>query len=178
MSGECHPHQLECTGVGAARTTGTFDSAHAAVMPTETSWRVPVLAGGAAGLVETILTYPLDLVKSLHQLKGGATNSVIGTLREVVAREGVGGLVRLGGEQSPTYHSSPPPCQPTTQIQTNVPISQYRGLLSPVVSEVPRRALKFGKRNPSPFSSCPPRLTASPHPVPGRSQRLLQATCE
>ena len=83
-------------------------------MPGDTSsWRVPVMAGGAAGLVETTATYPLDLVKSLHQLKeGGRTGSVLSTLRGVVDREGVAGL--------------------------------YRGLLSPVVSEVPRRALKFG----------------------------------
>ena len=73
-------------------------------------WVVPVIAGGGAGLIETVATYPLDLVKTQQQLSG--TSSVSQSLRAVVGRAGVRGL--------------------------------FKGLSSPVVSEVPRRALKFG----------------------------------
>ena len=30
-------------------------------------WAVPVLAGGGAGLIETVVTYPLDLAKTRQQ---------------------------------------------------------------------------------------------------------------
>ena len=75
---------------------------------------VPVLAGGGAGLVETVLTYPLDLVKTRQQATGTSRLSVPQTLL-TVWREG-------GGS----------------------PLGFYRGLSAPIMSEVPRRAFKFG----------------------------------
>jgi solute carrier family 25 2-oxodicarboxylate transporter 21 len=77
------------------------------------SWVVPVLAGGGAGLVETVLTYPLDLIKTRQQAST-APISVWRTLTDVL-REGSGGVMGL-----------------------------YRGITAPLLSEVPRRAFKFG----------------------------------
>ena len=73
-----------------------------------------LLAGGGAGVVETVMTYPLDLVRTRVQMAqaGAGGGSVLGLLRAIVETEG--GLRRL-----------------------------YRGMLPPLVSEVPRRALKF-----------------------------------
>ncbi len=74
---------------------------------------VSVVAGGGAGVVETTLTYPLDLARTRVQMaKGSSSNSLAALLRAIVKEEG--GVHRL-----------------------------YRGLLPPLVSEVPRRALKF-----------------------------------
>lgn len=75
-----------------------------------------ILAGGGAGVVETALTYPLDLARTRVQMAqadgAGAAKGVLALLRSIVETEG--GLRQL-----------------------------YRGLLPPLVSEVPRRALKF-----------------------------------
>lgn len=83
---------------------------------------VNLVAGGGAGVVETTLTYPLDLARTRIQMqvggkKGGgrhsSSSSLLGVLRGVVA-EGKGGVKQL-----------------------------WRGLLPPLVAEAPRRALKF-----------------------------------
>lgn len=72
-----------------------------------------LIAGGGAGVVETTLTYPLDLARTrLQMAKEGPGTSLLALLRGIVDTEG--GVLRL-----------------------------YRGLLPPLVSEVPRRALKF-----------------------------------
>lgn len=75
-----------------------------------------LIAGGGAGVVETTLTYPLDLARTRLQMvqtgAGAAGTSLVALLRGIVETEG--GVLRL-----------------------------YRGLLPPLVSEVPRRALKF-----------------------------------
>lgn len=84
---------------------------------------ITIISGGAAGLVETALSYPLDLAKTRQQLfvtaaggiKDGKTaggRGTLATLKGILARDGARGL--------------------------------YAGLSAPLVSEVPRRALKFG----------------------------------
>jgi hypothetical protein len=73
---------------------------------------VSVVAGGGAGVVETTLTYPLDLVRTRVQMTKDSSTNLAVLLRSIVTEEG--GIGRL-----------------------------YRGLLPPLISEVPRRALKF-----------------------------------
>ncbi len=83
--------------------------------PPYSSFQLNFIAGGGAGIVETVLTYPLDLVRTRIQMTRGASNhpTVAGLLVQV-ARESDEGPARL-----------------------------FRGLLPPLLSEVPRRALKF-----------------------------------
>lgn len=84
--------------------------------PTYSPAMLNLIAGGGAGVVETTLTYPLDLARTRIQMtKAGTAASptpLLALLRGIVRTEG--GVLRL-----------------------------YRGLLPPLVSEVPRRALKF-----------------------------------
>lgn len=73
-----------------------------------------LIAGGAAGTIEVLCMYPLDVVKTRMQLASGATTgpkTVFGTLRHIAASEGVGNL--------------------------------YRGIISPILAEAPKRACKF-----------------------------------
>jgi len=72
---------------------------------------ISLVAGGGAGLVETIVTYPLDVVKTRQQLDT-APRGTFATLRGIVELNGRRGL--------------------------------FAGITAPLVSEVPRRALKFG----------------------------------
>ena len=73
---------------------------------------INILAGGGAGLIETLLTYPLDLAKTRQQLLTDSRQSrrVIEIFRRVLQTEGVRGL--------------------------------YAGLSAPLISEVPRRGVK------------------------------------
>eukprot|EP00735_Rhodelphis_limneticus_P005706 TRINITY_DN1767_c0_g1::TRINITY_DN1767_c0_g1_i1::g.25239::m.25239 TRINITY_DN1767_c0_g1::TRINITY_DN1767_c0_g1_i1::g.25239 ORF type:complete len:306 (+),score=44.48,sp/Q99297/ODC2_YEAST/44.95/5e-77,Mito_carr/PF00153.22/1.4e-27,Mito_carr/PF00153.22/1.1e-17,Mito_carr/PF00153.22/8.1e-20 TRINITY_DN1767_c0_g1_i1:53-919(+) len=74
-----------------------------------------VVAGGSAGLVEILVMYPLDVVKTRLQLQvaGSADsyNSVGDALRKIYRSQGIAGF--------------------------------YRGIESPILGEVPKRALKF-----------------------------------
>jgi len=71
------------------------------------------IAGGAAGLVEVLTMYPLDVVKTRFQLQKGSGKytSVVSTFSTIVREEGFGRL--------------------------------YRGIISPVLAEAPKRAVKF-----------------------------------
>lgn len=106
----------------AASSSSTAAAAAAASQhhPYSTPAMVNLVAGGGAGVVETTLTYPLDLARTRIQMhrgggggggSGASSSSLLGVLRAV---EREGGVHQL-----------------------------YRGLLPPLVSEVPRRALKF-----------------------------------
>jgi len=73
-----------------------------------------VIAGAGAGLVEVLVMYPLDVVKTRLQLQKGADNKykgIMGTFRTIIAEEGFGNL--------------------------------YRGILAPILAEAPKRAVKF-----------------------------------
>ena len=94
---------VRVSGAGVLRDT--------MVPPPSSAWVIPVLAGGGAGLIETVLTYPLDLIKTRQQVTTSPL-SVGRTLTAVARGNGVLGF--------------------------------YRGLSAPVLSEVPRRAFKFG----------------------------------
>lgn len=72
---------------------------------------VNVLAGGGAGLIETVATYPLDLAKTRQQLATRSSATVPQVLRDAFKEAGLRGL--------------------------------YSGISAPLLSEVPRRALKF-----------------------------------
>ena len=76
------------------------------------AFEINVLAGGGAGLLETSLTYPLDLAKTRQQLiVGRASEPVPRILAAVYRASGLRGL--------------------------------YAGVSAPLISEVPRRSLKF-----------------------------------
>lgn len=79
------------------------------------SWAIPVVAGGGAGLIETIITYPLDLAKTQQQI--GGESGLIATWN----------FLRTTGAKKVR--------------------SLYSGLSAPLLSEVPRRALKFGSNS-------------------------------
>jgi len=73
-----------------------------------------VIAGAGAGLVEVLIMYPLDVVKTRFQLQKGADGkykTIAGTFRTIIAEEGFSNL--------------------------------YRGILAPVFAEAPKRAVKF-----------------------------------
>jgi len=72
-----------------------------------------LIAGGAAGLVEILVMYPLDVVKTRLQLQHGKGKytSVLQTFRTIIAEEGASNL--------------------------------YRGIASPILAEAPKRAIKF-----------------------------------
>jgi len=72
-----------------------------------------VVAGASAGLVEVLIMYPLDVVKTRMQLqKGqGKYNTILNTLSTIVKEEGPGNL--------------------------------YRGIIAPITAEAPKRAVKF-----------------------------------
>jgi len=69
------------------------------------------VAGGAAGLCEVSLMYPLDLVKTRNQLLTTKSLSMVQTLKTVFEEQGVFGA--------------------------------YRGIISPLMAEAPKRAWKF-----------------------------------
>eukprot|EP00743_Colponemidia_sp_Colp-15_P006251 GILK01006726.1.p1 GENE.GILK01006726.1~~GILK01006726.1.p1 ORF type:complete len:307 (-),score=37.03 GILK01006726.1:502-1389(-) len=70
-----------------------------------------VVAGASAGLVEVLIMYPLDVVKTRSQLTTSQSVGVFATLRNIVRQEGLNNL--------------------------------YRGIISPVLAEAPKRAVKF-----------------------------------
>jgi len=71
-----------------------------------------VFAGAVAGLVEVLIMYPLDVVKTRMQLRVGAERkSIVGIFSTIIKEEGAGRL--------------------------------YRGILSPILAEAPKRAIKF-----------------------------------
>jgi len=74
-----------------------------------------VIAGAGAGLVEVLIMYPLDVVKTRMQLQKGTGHmkysSIMGTFRTIIAEEGFSNL--------------------------------YRGILAPIFAEAPKRAVKF-----------------------------------
>ena len=83
--------------------------------PPPSSFYLNLLAGGGAGIIETIVTYPLDLVRTRIQMQRGSSGSNSTT---------VGGLlVRIAREEGV--------------------LPLFRGLLPPLLTEFPRRALKF-----------------------------------
>lgn len=51
-----------------------------------------VIAGGTAGAGAGAITTPLDVVKTRMQLAIGHKNSILNTMRSIVAKEGVSGL--------------------------------------------------------------------------------------
>lgn len=78
-----------------------------------------LVAGALAGGVEIIIMFPLDVVKTRFQLQvgpgnagSGQSNSIFGTLKNIVKEEGIGKL--------------------------------YRGIAPPILTEAPKRAVKFG----------------------------------
>eukprot|EP00746_Dinoflagellata_sp_MGD_P107218 gnl/MRDRNA2_/MRDRNA2_45179_c0_seq1.p1 gnl/MRDRNA2_/MRDRNA2_45179_c0~~gnl/MRDRNA2_/MRDRNA2_45179_c0_seq1.p1 ORF type:complete len:291 (-),score=60.38 gnl/MRDRNA2_/MRDRNA2_45179_c0_seq1:239-1111(-) len=77
-----------------------------------TEFQVNLLAGGGAGLIETTVTYPLDLAKTRQQLTLRSASAPVSAVLKAAYREGgVRGL--------------------------------YAGISAPLISEVPRRSLKF-----------------------------------
>jgi len=71
-----------------------------------------VFAGAVAGLVEVLIMYPLDVVKTRLQLdKSTNKKSIVTIIQTIIREEGVGRL--------------------------------YRGILSPILAEAPKRAIKF-----------------------------------
>jgi len=71
-----------------------------------------VFAGAVAGLIEVLVMYPLDVVKTRLQLeKGTQRRSIIGIFRSIIKEEG--------------------------------PTRLYRGIISPILAEAPKRAIKF-----------------------------------
>jgi len=72
-----------------------------------------LIAGSTAGLCEVLIMYPLDVVKTRHQLATAkyVMPSVMDTLRGTIRNEGFRAL--------------------------------YRGILPPILAEAPKRALKF-----------------------------------
>jgi len=71
-----------------------------------------VFAGAVAGLIEVLVMYPLDVVKTRMQLeKGTQRRTVVGVFQNIIKEEGFGRL--------------------------------YRGIISPILAEAPKRAIKF-----------------------------------
>ena len=69
------------------------------------------IAGGVAGLVEVLIMYPLDVVKTRTQLSKEKSLGVFETLKTITKNEGF--------------------------------LTLYRGIVSPILAEAPKRALKF-----------------------------------
>ena len=100
-------------GSGRSSSSSTGSGSSSSSSSGYSPFMLNVLAGGGAGVVETALTFPLDLARTRVQMaQAGGGGGVLAVLRSIVETEG--GLRQL-----------------------------YRGLLPPLVSEVPRRALKF-----------------------------------
>ncbi|KAL6944972.1 hypothetical protein ACO0QE_002414 [Hanseniaspora vineae] len=74
-----------------------------------------IISGGTAGVTELLIMYPLDTVKTRMQLKGGATAG---------ANNGVFSIL-------------------SNIVKTEGPLRLYKGLLSPIFLEMPKRAIKF-----------------------------------
>jgi len=71
-----------------------------------------VFAGASAGLIEVLIMYPLDVVKTRLQLSKSTTQKgVVGTIQTIIKEEGAATL--------------------------------YRGIISPILAEAPKRAIKF-----------------------------------
>jgi len=72
-----------------------------------------VVAGASAGLIEVLIMYPLDVVKTRMQLQKGSGKygSIVGTITTIIKEEG--------------------------------PANLYRGILAPILAEAPKRAVKF-----------------------------------
>jgi len=72
-----------------------------------------VIAGATAGLIEVLIMYPLDVVKTRLQLQHGKGKytTVMNTFQTIIKEEGASNL--------------------------------YRGILSPILAEAPKRAIKF-----------------------------------
>lgn len=91
-----------------ATSTSTTSGAAAAVMVSPLSplpfWK-QVIAGGVAGCLETSINYPIDLVKTRHQLNRGQAMSTLSTLRELTRPNGMIGLYR--GILSPLAAETP-----------------------------------------------------------------------
>jgi len=66
-----------------------------------------IVAGASAGLVEVLIMYPLDVVKTRLQLQKGTGNyqTVVGTFQTIIKEEGFGNLYR--GIVSPILAEAP-----------------------------------------------------------------------
>jgi len=106
MSGQ-QQHQAQAPH--APSSGGGGHASHAAHLP----FHKHVLAGAGAGLVEVLIMYPLDVVKTRWQLQvgSGTRQTVLGAFRDVVRQEGL--------------------------------LNLYRGIIAPILAEAPKRALKF-----------------------------------
>ncbi|TFJ80010.1 hypothetical protein NSK_008568 [Nannochloropsis salina CCMP1776] len=92
------------------------------------AFAVSLVAGGGAGVIETILTYPLDLVRTRLQMLQDTTGNVANLIpSKFPRRRHSPGIIRLLASIA----------------QEEGFLRLYRGLLPPLISEVPRRALKF-----------------------------------
>ena len=96
------------------------------------SFTINLLAGGGSGCLETILTYPLDLVKTRLQLESSMKNIENSPKQETTLPRGEG--YNRYGRIFGMIHNI---------IQKDGWTALYRGLSSPLISEVPRRAVKF-----------------------------------
>ena len=92
------------------------------------AFAVSLVAGGGAGVIETILTYPLDLVRTRLQMLQDTTGNGADLIpSKFPCRRHSPGIMRLLASIA----------------QEEGFLRLYRGLLPPLISEVPRRALKF-----------------------------------
>jgi len=64
-----------------------------------------VIAGGTAGCLETSINYPIDLVKTRHQLNRGQAMTMIATFRDITRTNGILGMYR--GILSPIAAETP-----------------------------------------------------------------------
>lgn len=69
-----------------------------------------LIAGGSAGIIECLIMYPLDVVKTIQQLEVGKGQKTFNVLFDLIKREKFG---------------------------------IYRGIISPLLMETPKRAIKF-----------------------------------
>lgn len=69
-----------------------------------------LIAGGSAGIIECMIMYPLDVVKTLQQLEVGKGQGTFKVLIDLIKKEKLG---------------------------------IYRGIISPLLMETPKRAIKF-----------------------------------
>eukprot|EP01031_Cornospumella_fuschlensis_P036436 gene36436-44199_t len=82
-------------------------------VPATLPFHMQFIAGAVAGISETLVMYPLDVVKTRFQIQTGQGEyrSVLDCFRKIVRQEGVGTL--------------------------------YRGIIAPILVEAPKRAVKF-----------------------------------
>lgn len=103
--------------------------------PPYSSFTLNLIAGSGAGIVETILTYPLDLVRTRFQMARNADLTSSSNYSSIITKTNA-----LGHPP----HLSPTVAGMLIQISKDEGVYRlYRGLLPPLLSEVPRRALKF-----------------------------------